>query len=668
MDRTLFWDQNQSRTFDYVEGDHDVLYALANLTQDILGGTTTMISGLAASQTATPSLTINLAQGRIYQSAAADATANGAIPQDLTSIFQQGNAVAQTVTLSTTGIGAGQSRWSLVQAQFAQADSIRANDPNGGLLYFYNSANPSSPFEGPNNDGLTTPTVRQGLVSIGVITGAAATTGSEVPPSPTSGWVPLYLIDLTYGQTTIINSQILVAGPSVGTNVPSNYTQAPFLAGLLNEHHKGIAGYAPQIDLTAEVKNILPLTNLPASNTSGGGLSVTKLNAGNPNGSVAGNANVNGASDFCFDTTNKILYVCTTTGTTSTAVWVAAGSTGVADSFVAISTTGGTVSLTSAQSNTQVIELSGTLASNATVQLSSTSIKGQWLVWNNTSGAYTLTFGYASGTTVTVAQGSAITIYGDGTNTYGEGYAPLASPIFTGTPNAPTASFGTANTQIATTAFVNNAKYSFSGQTPAGTSATYTNSIAGQLILWYGSSGTLTMPLGSTVPAGECIAISSDNGTCTIVLQGSDQIYGGTTPYSSFVMYAGDCVIITSEGNGTWSFVVSTGQYSTTLKNLGIGGTAQAYTDVTASRAIGTTYTNSTNRPIHVNVEISTGASAGSYSATLTVAGNLADASGLYLYTGGTNTQLKLTGVVGIGETYVVTSSGTTLTKWYERR
>ena len=75
-----------------------------------------------------------------------------------------------------------------------------------------------------------------------------------------------------------------------------------------------------------------------------------KLNAGNPNGNVAGNANVNGASDLCFDTTNLILYICTTTGTTSTAVWTSvvgsstsqfAGgtSTGTANAQVVASTT-----------------------------------------------------------------------------------------------------------------------------------------------------------------------------------------------------------------------------------------------------------------------------------------------------------------------------------------
>lgn len=41
-------------------------------------------------------------------------------------------------------------------------------------------------------------------------------------------------------------------------------------------------------------------------------------NAGNPNGSVAGNV-----YQLCWDTTNSVMYVCTTSGTSSTAVWTA---------------------------------------------------------------------------------------------------------------------------------------------------------------------------------------------------------------------------------------------------------------------------------------------------------------------------------------------------------
>jgi hypothetical protein len=62
-------------------------------------------------------------------------------------------------------------------------------------------------------------------------------------------------------------------------------------------------------------------------------------------------------------------------------------------------------------------------------------------------------------------------------------YATLASPTFTGTPNAPTASAGTATTQLATTGFVttannlksNIASPTFTGTPAAPTAATSTN-------------------------------------------------------------------------------------------------------------------------------------------------------------------------------------------------
>lgn len=55
----------------------------------------------------------------------------------------------------------------------------------------------------------------------------------------------------------------------------------------------------------------------------------------------------------------------------------------------------------------------------------------------------------------------------DGINHDRTGYAPKASPIFTGTPTAPTAALGTNNTQIATTAFVKTAIAALVGSAPA---------------------------------------------------------------------------------------------------------------------------------------------------------------------------------------------------------
>ena len=46
---------------------------------------------------------------------------------------------------------------------------------------------------------------RQASITISVVYGTPASTGSEAPPNPASGCVPLYLIDLSYGQTAITN-------------------------------------------------------------------------------------------------------------------------------------------------------------------------------------------------------------------------------------------------------------------------------------------------------------------------------------------------------------------------------------------------------------------------------------------------------------------------------
>ncbi|MEZ7730327.1 phage tail protein [Haemophilus sp. 27098_8_127] len=55
----------------------------------------------------------------------------------------------------------------------------------------------------------------------------------------------------------------------------------------------------------------------------------------------------------------------------------------------------------------------------------------------------------------------------DGINQDRTGYAPKASPAFTGIPTAPTANSGTNSTQIATTAFVKNAIAALVGSAPA---------------------------------------------------------------------------------------------------------------------------------------------------------------------------------------------------------
>lgn len=100
---------------------------------------------------------------------------------------------------------------------------------------------------------------------------------------------------------------------------------------------------------------------------------------------------------------------------------------------------------------------------------------------------------------------------------------------------------------------------------------------------------------------------------------------------------------------------VTSAKAETLMKPLGVG---QTWQNVTASRAYGTTYTNTTGRPIFVFVQ-STGASS---SSTATVAGEIAAAANT------TSTASCVFFVVPAGATYVVTIAAASLQRWAELR
>jgi len=68
------------------------------------------------------------------------------------------------------------------------------------------------------------------------------------------------------------------------------------------------------------------------------------------------------------------------------------------------------------QTQAMRITLTGTISANITITIP-TGISGRWIIFNNTSGAYTITIASGGGgTTVVAPQGYNITIYSDGTN------------------------------------------------------------------------------------------------------------------------------------------------------------------------------------------------------------------------------------------------------------
>ena len=87
-------------------------------------------------------------------------------------------------------------------------------------------------------------------------------------------------------------------------------------------------------------------------------------------------------------------------------------------SYVSVTASTGTLTLTAAQTANAVINFSGTLTGHVAVQFASTATKGLWIINNNTTGNFYLTVGYATGAVVKVPRNRTIVVWGDGSNCY----------------------------------------------------------------------------------------------------------------------------------------------------------------------------------------------------------------------------------------------------------
>lgn len=186
---------------------------------------------------------LTLAAGRIYSYQAVDATAYGEDPIDARQVYQQGEAEIQTLTFGAAP-GVGLTRIDIVQVRYLQQDT----DP--AVLLYYNSANPDEPLSGPGGNNVPDNQNRSELAVVQVKAGTAS--GSPVAPTPDAGFSLLFTVTIPNGLTNIASG-----------NVAPNTSL--FLAGLLSQHHLGLPGTAPKIDLTSEVQNDLPGTQVADS-------------------------------------------------------------------------------------------------------------------------------------------------------------------------------------------------------------------------------------------------------------------------------------------------------------------------------------------------------------------------------------------------------------------
>lgn len=280
-----------------------------------------------------------------------------------------------------------------------------------------------------------------------------------------------------------------------------------------------------------------------------------------------------------------------------------------------ITMTSSNVTLTPLQAASGMIIITGTLTAN--LQLIFPAYVKQWLVLNNTSGAFSITCKTASGTGVTAAQSSSTLIYGDGAN--------IGASAQTG--------FDYLNTL----------------RLDVASSSTINLSIAAPNTRHINITGTTTIN-GFTVAAGQCYFVRF-NAALTITNSASLVTNRG----ANIAAAAGDTCIIRATAANTVEILC--GSF---LSEASVGTRGQTWQDLTGSRAMGTTYTNTTGRAIMVSVGVAqVGASITSVTVGGVVIGTITNEIGFE--------RSLSTFLVPDGATYSL-SAGNTLAKWAELR
>jgi hypothetical protein len=303
-------------------------------------------------------------------------------------------------------------------------------------------------------------------------------------------------------------------------------------------------------------------------------------------------------------------------------------------------------------------------------------VSKQYIIWNNSS--YTITIynstvignTTAAGTGIAIVAGDKIMVWSDGTNFY-----DLQAQNLTGT--LAIAKGGTGQTT---------ANAAFNALAPSQTSANGkylksdgTNTSWDQIDISTGDiTGTLPVLNGGT-------GVTTSTGSGNNVLSTNAALTTPTITSATLVTPAlgtpasgnlANCTFPTLNQNTTGTAggltgtlaIASGGTGQTTAANagsaLGAIGVGQTTQDVTSSRAGGTTYTNSTGRPIMVYISAVNNAAS-------TTSSQAAFVDGIQILTGGTqsNRRASYTFIVPSGSTYRFDlGGGDSLQNWAELR
>jgi hypothetical protein len=246
------------------------MVALGTLAQAVLG-TSTVVDGLACAPTTPASLGFTIGPGAIAQLSVVDSLPFGSLPAEATDpLVKMGINLEATNFASAAPTTSGQSINYLVQAALQESDTAPV------ALPYYNAANPSQPYSGPNNSGVAQNTQRIQRVQLQMKAGTPAITGTQATPPVDNGWVGLYVVTVSYGATSVMASNISVQ------------STAPFLAFKLPQLRPGFASGVQAITSSGTFTVPVGVTQVEVEVWAGGAGSYASISGGPAGGAGAG--------------------------------------------------------------------------------------------------------------------------------------------------------------------------------------------------------------------------------------------------------------------------------------------------------------------------------------------------------------------------------------------
>jgi hypothetical protein len=286
MNRNIVYPGSIPLDTDLLAVNRNAMIAIGYLAQLTLG-TNAVVDGLPCIPTTPASMTVVIGPGSITTLSTVDTLAYGSLPADATDpLLKVGINIAATDFTLTAPNTSGQSVNFMIQAAFQEADL----DPV--VLPYYNAANPAQAYSGPSNSGAPQNTLRAQVVQLELKSGAPANAGSQQTPPIDNGWVGLYVITVSYGQSAVTGSDIAVlpTAPFLSWKLPS--LRPGFGSGIQTIASSGtfiVPANVTQVE--AEVwgggcGSFASIGNLPSGGGCGGGYARKRITGLTPGQSI----------------------------------------------------------------------------------------------------------------------------------------------------------------------------------------------------------------------------------------------------------------------------------------------------------------------------------------------------------------------------------------------